>query len=75
MKLIQADTLSRQPDHTQGQEEDELVTMLPTDLFLNLISIDLRDRIAKSTKTDEYAATIYNCIKRSCARHHHSGLP
>ena len=38
--------------------------MLPTDLFLNLISIDLRDRIAKSTETDAYAATIYSCIKR-----------
>ena len=38
--------------------------MLPTDLFLNLISIDLRDRIAKLTETDAYAATIYSCIKR-----------
>ena len=62
-KIIQADVLSCQLDHTQGQEEDELVTMLPTDLFLNLISIDLRDRIAKLTKTNTYAATIYSCIK------------
>ena len=38
--------------------------MLPTDLFLNLISIDLRDRITKLTETDAYAATIYSCIKR-----------
>ena len=38
--------------------------MLPTDLFLNLISIDLRDCIAKLTETNTYAATIYSCIKR-----------
>ena len=63
-KLIQADALSCRLDHTQGQEDDELVTMLPTDLFLNLISIDLRDRIAKLTETNTYAATIYSCIKR-----------
>ena len=38
--------------------------MLPTNLFLNLISIDLHNRIAKLTETDAYAATIYSCIKR-----------
>ena len=38
--------------------------MLPTDLFLNLISIHLCDRIAKLTETNAYAATIYSCIKR-----------
>ena len=38
--------------------------MLLTDLFLNLISIDLCDCIAKLTKTDAYAATIFSCIKR-----------
>ena len=38
--------------------------MLLMDLFLNLISIDLRDCIAKLTETDAYAATIYSCIKR-----------
>ena len=64
MKLIQADALSRRLDHTQGQEKDELVTMLPTDLGLNLISIDLCDRITKLTEMDAYAATIYSCIKR-----------
>ena len=62
-KLIQADALLCQPDHMQGQEEDELVTMLLTDLFLNLILIDLCDCIAKLTETDAYAATIYSCIK------------
>jgi hypothetical protein len=38
--------------------------MLPTNLFLNLISIDLHDCIAKLTTTNAYVATIYNCIKR-----------
>ena len=64
MKLIQAEVLSCWLDHMQGQEEDELVTMLLTDLFLNLISIDLCNHIAKLTETDAYAATIYSCIKR-----------
>ncbi|KAF8657946.1 hypothetical protein AX14_007778 [Amanita brunnescens Koide BX004] len=38
--------------------------MLLTDLFLNLISIDLCDCIARLTQTNAYAATMYNCIKR-----------
>jgi hypothetical protein len=37
--------------------------MLLTDLFLNLISIDLCNRIEKLTKTNAYVATIYSCIK------------
>jgi hypothetical protein len=37
--------------------------MLPMDLFLNLILIDLRDHIAKLTETNAYVATIYSCIK------------
>ena len=37
--------------------------MVLTDLFLNLISIDLRDCITKLTETDAYAATIFSCIK------------
>jgi hypothetical protein len=32
-KLIQADALSRRPDHTKGEEDDELVTMLPKEQF------------------------------------------
>ncbi|KAF8694346.1 hypothetical protein AX14_002062 [Amanita brunnescens Koide BX004] len=38
--------------------------MLLTDLFLNLILIDLHNHITKLTKTDAYVATIYSCIKR-----------
>ena len=40
-KLTQADALSCRPDHTQGEEDDELVTMLPEDLFVLLIATDL----------------------------------
>ena len=63
MKLIQANALSHQPDHTQGKEEDELVTMLLTNIFLNLISINLRNQINQLTKTNTYASNILNCIK------------
>ena len=40
-KLTQADALSRHPDHTQGEEDNKLVTMLPEDLFIALITTDL----------------------------------
>ena len=41
-KLIQADTLSRQADHVTGEEDNENVTMLPDNLFVNLVAEDLK---------------------------------
>ena len=62
-KLIQADALSRQPDHVT-EEDDETIVMLPDNMFISLIATDLRDKIASAADTDELAMKIKNCLHK-----------
>jgi hypothetical protein len=62
-KLIQADALSRRPDHTKGEEDDELVTMLPKEQFISLIATDLRDQIQTLSSNDDFIKGIIKCLK------------
>ena len=59
-KLIQADALSRCPDHTKGEDDDELVTMLPEEQF---IAVDLCDQIKSLSSNDEFIKGIIKCLK------------
>ena len=52
--MIQSDALSRQPDFMPDDNNDnEEMTMLPDNLFINLFDIDLQQRIANCTATDK----------------------
>ena len=62
-KLIQADALSQCPDHTKGEDDDELVTMLPEEQFISLITVDLRDQIKTLSSNDEFIKGIIKCLK------------
>ena len=62
-KLIQADALSRCPDHTKGEDDDELVTMLPEEQFISLIAMDLRDQIKSLSSNDEFIKGIIKWLK------------
>ena len=62
-KLIQADALSRRPDHTKGEDDDKLVTMLPEEQFISLIAVDLRDQIKSLSSNDEFIKGIIKCLK------------
>ena len=62
-KLTQADALSCHPDHTQGEEDDKLITMLPEDLFIALIATDLRDQIHALSSKDKFIQGIIKCLK------------
>jgi hypothetical protein len=62
-KLIQADPLSRRPDYTKGEEDDELVTMLPKEQFISLIATDLRDQIQTLSSNDDFIKGIIKCLK------------
>jgi hypothetical protein len=62
-KLIQADALSRRPDHTKGEEDHKLVTMLPKEQFISLIATDLRDQIQTLSSNDDFIKGIIKCLK------------
>ena len=55
--MIQSNTLSRQPDLCPENDNDnEDIIMLPDDLFLNLIDLELQKKITISDDLDGNAA-------------------
>jgi hypothetical protein len=51
-KMILSDALSRRPDHCPEEDETKEEILLPDDLFLNLLDINLRDRITRNKDFD-----------------------
>ena len=49
-KMILSDTLSRQPDHCPEEEASEETVLLPDSLFLNILDMELQDRILDADK-------------------------
>ena len=57
--MIQSDALSRRPDLCPENDNDnEDIIMLPDDLFLNLINLELQKKIAISDDLDGNAADV-----------------
>jgi hypothetical protein len=50
--MILSNALSRRPDHCPEEDENKEEILLPDDLFLNLLDINLRDRITKNKEYD-----------------------
>jgi hypothetical protein len=51
-KMILSDALSRRPDHCPEEDETKEEILLLDDLFLNLLDINLRDRITRNKDYD-----------------------
>ena len=55
--MVQSDALSQRPDLCPDEDKDnEDMIMLPDDMFLNLIDVDLQEKIAMSNDLDGNAA-------------------
>jgi hypothetical protein len=50
--MVLSDTLFRRPNHCPEEDETKEEILLPDNLFLNLLNINLRDRITKNKKYD-----------------------
>ena len=60
-KMIQSDALSRQPDYIPEQDNDNMDRiLLPEDMFVNLMDLDLQDRMAN---TDKYDYDVKNTLE------------
>ena len=56
-KMVQSDALSRRPDLCPDEDTDnENIVMLPEDMFLHLIDVDLQKKIAMADDLDNNAA-------------------
>ena len=57
--MIQSDALSRRPDLIPSKDTDnEDMTLLPDDLFLNLLDLTLQDRVLNLGQLDEFLKTL-----------------
>jgi hypothetical protein len=50
--MVLSDALSRRPDHCPEEDETKEEILSPDDLFLNLLDINLRDRIMRNKEYD-----------------------
>ena len=50
--MIQSNALSRRPDFPEEDHDNENRILLPENMFINLMDVDLQDRIAKSKNYD-----------------------
>ena len=48
---------------SKGEDNDELVTMLPEEQFISLIAVDLRDQIKSLSSNDELIKGMIKCLK------------
>ena len=65
-KLIQADTLSRRPDHINEEEmkaKEVEQTMIMKDMVINAINTSWADKITKLLPLDKFAKIIYDGLK------------
>src|SRR6202789_1534052 len=62
-KMVQSDTLSRQPDLCPEEDNDnEDIVVLPEHMFVNLIDVDLQRRIAQADELDANAGEILKIL-------------
>jgi hypothetical protein len=52
--MILSDELFRRPDHCPEEDETKEEILLPDNLFLNLLDVNLRDRITKNKEYNFY---------------------
>ena len=65
-KMVQSDALSRRPDHCPDEDTDnEDIIMLPDNMFVHLIDVELQDKIARSTDLDGNATEALKLLLES----------
>lgn len=63
--MIQSDALSRRPDHVTSDDDNDDVILLPDDIFIKLIDVDLQETIRSETAADDFFAKALLAIKMS----------
>lgn len=65
-KMVQSDALSRRPDFTPAEDNDnEDVVMLPEEMFINLVDLDLQRRILECNSFDSDATEAIKMLLES----------
>jgi len=74
-KMIQSDALSRRPDLCPEEDTDNKdIVMLPEEMFVNLIDVDLQERIAAANDLDGNAAEMLRLLLENAPKEMTMGL-
>jgi len=62
-KMVQSDALSRRPDHVpeEGTDNEDLI-LLPDELFINLVNIELARMIESAATSDKLVKNMTNVL-------------
>ena len=73
-KMIQSDSLSRRPDYVLEDNDNKDMILLPDDVFIKMIDLDLQDLLKKKTKEDDFFAKALKTVKDNGPTPIHSKL-
>ena len=65
--MIQSDTLSRRPDHEEGEDKGEVITLFLKFKFIIVINLSLRDKIQTCTQENHLAQTVLKGLENPIA--------
>jgi len=64
-KMIQSDALSRQPDHITDEIDNDDIIVLPDNIFIKMINLELQNEIREETTKDDFFAKALLAIKEN----------
>ena len=64
-KMIQSDALSRRPDHVLEDTDNEDIVLLPDNIFIKMVDLEMKTKIEDGTKDDELVQKAILALKDS----------
>jgi hypothetical protein len=64
-KIIQSDALSRRPDHITEDDENDDKILLPDDIFIKMIDLEMNEKLRRDTETDDFVQRAVESLKNS----------
>ena len=61
--MIQSDTLFQQPNHITDEINNDDIIVLPNDIFIKMIDLELQDEIKNKTAKDDFFAKALQAVK------------
>jgi len=62
-RMIQSNALSQWPDHITDEINNDNIIVLPDDIFIKMIDLELQDKIKNETAKDDFFAKALQAIK------------
>ena len=73
-KMIQSDSLSRRSNYVLEDNDNEDIILLPDDIFIKTIDLDLQNLLKKKTKQNDFFVKVLKTVKDNRPTPIHSKL-